>query len=540
MSSPFTSKLGTNYCPQDEEIVEIQSLLTGPSLRLKELEDEIADLQKALSKRAEERTELSAYVDAHMALISPVRRLPLDVIQEIFVACLPTHRNCVMSAVEAPVLLGRICSSWRSISLSTPRLWSRLHIVEPRCPYDSALPLFEGKLAQRLEVTKMWLGRSGNCPLSISLHCTSFILDNLTSSTQHRLLQALLPFTSRWEHIAFTAPSSVLETMSHLIEADVPILQSVSLNEILQHRDNLVGWVSLGLLGGPKVDSVHITGNSFSPLELPLRWAHLTELSMWLKLRRATGRSLTSEMTLQLLSRCPQLQTCRFRVRDGPEPSIGVEGPILELSFLHTLDLNCRTLSSTVHQLLGRVSLPQLRSLTLRGRSDSDNISFAPFLAATPRLEILDLSIELFSKSSLADFFRGLPPTIREIEISSTFSGGSSFHGEIFDAEIFESLIPAPDVSNVCFPELQALEIKFLCSVSDAAIIRFIKLRTLKRVVMSLNRGMELDIRSELQSFLQSGLRLELTYSPPVLFYSPWDGLADAPNPLHPTWMAAP
>jgi hypothetical protein len=40
---------------------------------------------------------LGAYVDTHKALISPARRLPLDIIEEIFVACLPTHRNCVMS-----------------------------------------------------------------------------------------------------------------------------------------------------------------------------------------------------------------------------------------------------------------------------------------------------------------------------------------------------------------------------------------------------------------------------------------------------------
>ncbi|KAJ7782493.1 hypothetical protein DFH07DRAFT_704529, partial [Mycena maculata] len=59
-------------------------------------------------------------VEAHKA---PTRRLPLDFIQEIFVACLPTHWNCAMSASEAPVILGPVCSSWRSISLSTPRLW---------------------------------------------------------------------------------------------------------------------------------------------------------------------------------------------------------------------------------------------------------------------------------------------------------------------------------------------------------------------------------------------------------------------------------
>ncbi|KAJ6557851.1 hypothetical protein B0H19DRAFT_906207, partial [Mycena capillaripes] len=123
MSSPFAHRLETNYFPDDEEVLEIQGLLVEPTLRLKRLDDEIADLQKAIDKLAEERNSLGAYVAAHKALISPVRRLPLDIIQEIFIACLPTHRYCVMSASEAPILLGRICSAWRAISFSTPQLW---------------------------------------------------------------------------------------------------------------------------------------------------------------------------------------------------------------------------------------------------------------------------------------------------------------------------------------------------------------------------------------------------------------------------------
>ncbi|KAJ7704793.1 hypothetical protein B0H17DRAFT_864942, partial [Mycena rosella] len=123
MPSPFASKLGTNYCPRDDEIAEIQTLLLEPTLRLQHLDAEIADLQKAIDKLTTERAGLDAYVDAHKALISPIRRLPLDIMEEIFVTCLPTDRNCAMSAVEAPILLGRICSAWRAISLSTPRLW---------------------------------------------------------------------------------------------------------------------------------------------------------------------------------------------------------------------------------------------------------------------------------------------------------------------------------------------------------------------------------------------------------------------------------
>ncbi|KAJ6588870.1 hypothetical protein B0H19DRAFT_222519 [Mycena capillaripes] len=62
--------------------------------------------------------------------------------------------------------------SWRAISLSTPRLWARIHVVEPPrgSRFGSAGELIDKKAAERLEVTKMWLGRSGQCPLSVSLY----------------------------------------------------------------------------------------------------------------------------------------------------------------------------------------------------------------------------------------------------------------------------------------------------------------------------------------------------------------------------------
>ncbi|KAJ7162264.1 hypothetical protein C8R46DRAFT_1104046, partial [Mycena filopes] len=119
MSTNFTSKIGTNYCPTDDELAEIRALLVEPIIRLKKFDDELAEMQRAIDKLKETRNSLEVFVEAHTALISPARRLPLDLIQEIFIACLPTDRNCVMSASEAPILLGRICSSWRAISLST-------------------------------------------------------------------------------------------------------------------------------------------------------------------------------------------------------------------------------------------------------------------------------------------------------------------------------------------------------------------------------------------------------------------------------------
>ncbi|KAJ7633458.1 hypothetical protein DFH06DRAFT_938379, partial [Mycena polygramma] len=230
MSSPFTTKLGTNYCPKDEEVLEIKALLAEPTAQLQRLDHEIADLQKAISRLAEERESVNDFLEAHKALISPFRRLPLDIIQEIFIACLPTHRNCVMNASDAPILLGRICASWRAISHSTPRLWARLHVVEP----PRSHPGSSEKTTQRLEVTKMWLDRSGQCPLSLSLHSgpdyysppgTPPAVPVVPSG---QFLQALIPFAPRWQDIQFTIPTSMFEDMTCLTPSDVPLLESVT------------------------------------------------------------------------------------------------------------------------------------------------------------------------------------------------------------------------------------------------------------------------------------------------------------------------
>ncbi|KAF8138026.1 hypothetical protein K438DRAFT_1880965 [Mycena galopus ATCC 62051] len=108
-----------------------------------------------------------------------------------------------MSATECPVLLGRMCSSWKTISLFTPRLWARLHIAEPVRVARRRLGIFE----QRMEVATAWLKRSDQCPLSISLagyNLTIFVAHSSTSA----MIQAFIPLASRWQHISITATST--------------------------------------------------------------------------------------------------------------------------------------------------------------------------------------------------------------------------------------------------------------------------------------------------------------------------------------------
>jgi hypothetical protein len=77
----FHDKIGTNYAPLPFEIAQIRQLLAPPSREIERIDHEIALLQA--------RRQLSAYVADHEALIFPIRQLPVDIIREIFIACIP-------------------------------------------------------------------------------------------------------------------------------------------------------------------------------------------------------------------------------------------------------------------------------------------------------------------------------------------------------------------------------------------------------------------------------------------------------------------
>ncbi|KAJ7134682.1 hypothetical protein C8R44DRAFT_771135 [Mycena epipterygia] len=544
MSSPFASKLGTNYCPKDKEIAEIKALIVEPTVQLKRLDDEIADMQKAIGKLITERDKLGAYVEGHKALISPARQLPLDIIQEIFTACIPTHRNCVMSASEAPVLLGRICSSWRTISLSTPRLWARLHVVGPARFYNAAAPtqaLIEQKLAQRLETTKTWLDRSGQCPLSISLESSPEPFENLSStdapnrpSTTTLFLRALMKF----------APPE-LETLLDLTETDVPLLKGIALHQHPYHQPaHRLEWRSFGMLRACQISSFSISVGDFTPSELPLRWSQLTSLSI----SGAPWDLPSSEAVLQAISGCPALRSCKVFVRDNPEVEIESVQPILALAFLHTLELSCGgSMESTFRLFFPRLSLPVLRDFTLNGlphgyRPDGQIAELdAPshealdrFFAGSTCMERLDLD-NAFAKSSLLQIIRGLPPTIQCLRIHDVTSRGGL--SSSLDDDVLTILTPAPGLHPPLCPALQEFVVEQAVSISDAAVLQFITARmaagletTLKHVDLKFNREIERDVLPSMQPFIESGLEVSITYRPPYSSqFSPWQGLPDAP-----------
>ncbi|KAJ6610399.1 hypothetical protein B0H10DRAFT_1754619, partial [Mycena sp. CBHHK59/15] len=73
-----------------------------------------------LGELEESRNAIQTQLDS--ILTYPILNLPVELVSEIFIHCLPTG-NVRPKRSQAPLVLLSICRAWRQIALSTPSLW---------------------------------------------------------------------------------------------------------------------------------------------------------------------------------------------------------------------------------------------------------------------------------------------------------------------------------------------------------------------------------------------------------------------------------
>ncbi|KDR83067.1 hypothetical protein GALMADRAFT_24963, partial [Galerina marginata CBS 339.88] len=178
MSSHLAPYLTNNDLPSESVIREIKKAMEEPLAELSMSEVEIERLEKHLQELRRTHDGIKTSLNPYYTVLSPIRRVPPDILHEIFFHCLPTQRNSTMSSTDAPILLTHICRTWRETALTSPRIWARIHI-----PFSETMPRPDTLLTQpdadtlrhaevmdqRCKVVEEWLSRSGDCPLSISL-----------------------------------------------------------------------------------------------------------------------------------------------------------------------------------------------------------------------------------------------------------------------------------------------------------------------------------------------------------------------------------
>ncbi|KAJ7646956.1 hypothetical protein FB45DRAFT_708065, partial [Roridomyces roridus] len=116
----------TNEVPNSAEIAFARDLTSRTAVRLTSLDDEILALEDRLEHLKAERAQLFKYHSDNVSILSPLRRMPPEVLTDIFSWTLPAlhpmHGNA-RDVNQSPWTLAQVCRRWRDVALSTSSLW---------------------------------------------------------------------------------------------------------------------------------------------------------------------------------------------------------------------------------------------------------------------------------------------------------------------------------------------------------------------------------------------------------------------------------
>lgn len=130
----------------------------------------VHNIQAILDSAKETRDEIFAHRTQLRSILHPIRSLPGDILLLIFEWCIISHEHPrkqeyygSLDYSYPPWQLSHVCRRWRDLVLSSPILWSDIHLCVPS---KSHIPR-EDAIASRLDV---FLKRSGQALLAVTIN----------------------------------------------------------------------------------------------------------------------------------------------------------------------------------------------------------------------------------------------------------------------------------------------------------------------------------------------------------------------------------
>lgn len=212
-----------------EERRTIQELLVEKKSHLAHLNSQVPKRRsgKKLTIPRELRLELDytrRFIKFHRTLISPWRRLPVEIMSEIFLFTLKSRNGgnnidedeAWIDDRPGTLLLCKVCSAWRAVAIGTPALWNTLSLT---ANYVRRHPL---------DWVSTWLDRSRSFPVHLQLFWDNEVLPNTVFS-------ALSKFASHLDHTVELAIDGTIQSRHRY----------VSLTRFLK------AWVTISMIHTP-------------------------------------------------------------------------------------------------------------------------------------------------------------------------------------------------------------------------------------------------------------------------------------------------
>ncbi|KZP16954.1 hypothetical protein FIBSPDRAFT_41305 [Athelia psychrophila] len=319
--------------------------------------------------------------------ISPIRRLPSDMLVEIFDHLLPIDNgeDPTTSDVRRDRMLpSHICKRWRGLSLSTPTYWADIYVRVDR-----------EDCSCQLKCAKNWLARSGNCPLTIVLLCSGDY-----RGPWSQLVALFLPHCRRWRDASLVTP---IRTDWSPIRHNLPMLESLMV-VFAEWPDDMpfefapklrrLSWSTFGL----------ITYDSL--LTFPL--TQLTHVDIM------SGSSVPDCLAImQKLSSIIVLKIALSNSIAGP-----AGGPLLRIDHLEDFTVSAEQDTTGFHECLNLPSL--VRYKYSEGESDA-RWSLPSFMSlishSSCRLAFIDVSLAVAIRKDDMDLLLHLLPHLAHLNL---------------------------------------------------------------------------------------------------------------------------
>lgn len=101
---------------QRQELSQLSDRITSAEDALAQI---VADKKRTIREMQREQNMLEEKIKHTLAYISPIRRLPHELLRHIFMFNFDNHPCCAW-------ILASVCVQWRRLALSVPRLWSKV------------------------------------------------------------------------------------------------------------------------------------------------------------------------------------------------------------------------------------------------------------------------------------------------------------------------------------------------------------------------------------------------------------------------------
>ncbi len=177
------------------------------------LEEEWLQIERLFIHIRDQRDRLLQDLSSHRALLPPINRIPSEILLEIF-----RHiSSSSMCSGVAPWNLGHVCSTWRTVSRSSPSLWTYISFSESSTHDVTFLTTY--------------LSLSQDLPISIALYPRS-------DAKSLECLQVIAAHSARWSTLDLMMKSETLSRFLSYVSAPANQLRKLQINllDILDER----------------------------------------------------------------------------------------------------------------------------------------------------------------------------------------------------------------------------------------------------------------------------------------------------------------